>query len=57
MMVRVEEARESVPLITRALDALPNGKIVESLGELRAEESAFGLVEGWRGPIWHWNDL
>jgi Ni,Fe-hydrogenase III large subunit len=17
-------------------------------------ESAFGLVEGWRGPIWHW---
>lgn len=54
MMVRIEEARESVRLITRALDALPNGKIVEPLGELRAEESAFGLVEGWRGPIWHW---
>ena len=23
-------------------------------GPLPAGSSAFGLVEGWRGPIWHW---
>lgn len=54
LMVRVEEARESARLITRALENLPAGKIVELLGELPEGEGAFGLVEGWRGPIWHW---
>jgi Ni,Fe-hydrogenase III large subunit len=54
MMVRVEEARESVRLIVRALERLPEGETVKSIGSIPAGASAFGLVEGWRGPIWHW---
>lgn len=53
-MVRIEEAREAASLIDRALNALPEGEILEPLSELPAGASAFGLVEGWRGPIWHW---
>ncbi|HSB08207.1 MAG TPA: hypothetical protein VLM38_01755 [Blastocatellia bacterium] len=26
----------------------------EPVESLPAGESGFGLVEGWRGPIWHW---
>jgi Ni,Fe-hydrogenase III large subunit len=54
MMVRVEESRESVNLIVQALEALPAGEMLTPVGALRAGSSAFGLVEGWRGPIWHW---
>lgn len=54
MMVRVEEARESVQLIGRAAQEMPQGSIVEPPPPLRAGAGAFGLVEGWRGPIWHW---
>lgn len=54
MMVRVEEARESVQLILRALNRLPKGEIAQPVGPLPEGASAFGLVEGWRGPIWHW---
>lgn len=54
MMVRVEEAREAFTLITRALDSLPDSNIVEAVGTLPVGTSDFGLVEGWRGPIWHW---
>jgi Ni,Fe-hydrogenase III large subunit len=54
MMVRVEEARESVSLIAQALGDLPGGELLEPIGSLPPESSAFGLVEGWRGPIWHW---
>ena len=54
MLVRVEEAREAVILIARAIEQLPRGEISVALPPLRANESAFGLVEGWRGPIWHW---
>ncbi len=54
MMVRVGEARESARLIDAALQALPPGRIAEPLGPWPEGEAAFGLVEGWRGPIWHW---
>jgi Ni,Fe-hydrogenase III large subunit/Ni,Fe-hydrogenase III component G len=54
LMVRVEEAHESFNLITRAFDALPDGNIVESIETLPPGASDFGLVEGWRGPIWNW---
>jgi Ni,Fe-hydrogenase III large subunit/Ni,Fe-hydrogenase III component G len=54
LMVRVEEAREAARLIERAVDALPGGEYITSVGSLPAGASAFGLVEGWRGPIWHW---
>jgi Ni,Fe-hydrogenase III large subunit len=62
MMVRVKEAREAVQLIMRALDhcrvsssnQLLDGDSVKPLEQLPPDASAFGLVEGWRGPIWHW---
>ena len=54
LMVRVEETNEAFSLITQALDALPDGETVNSTGTLPAFASGFGLVEGWRGPIWHW---
>ncbi len=54
LMVRVEEAREAAKLILRALDRLPEGKISTPLPALPVGTSGFGLVEGWRGPIWHW---
>lgn len=54
LMVRVEEAREAVRLIETALRGLPGGSLAEPLEALPEGEGAFGLVEGWRGPIWHW---
>lgn len=54
LMLRVEETHEAFNLITRALDALPEGDILEPIAILPAGACAFGLVEGWRGPIWHW---
>lgn len=54
LMARVEEAHESFSLISRALDQMPEGKILEPVETLPAGESAPGLVEGWRGPVWHW---
>jgi Ni,Fe-hydrogenase III large subunit/Ni,Fe-hydrogenase III component G len=53
-MVRVEEARQSVSLIQQALDQIPEGPISSPLGNLQAWKPAFGLVEGWRGAIFHW---
>jgi Ni,Fe-hydrogenase III large subunit/Ni,Fe-hydrogenase III component G len=54
MMVRVEEVHESVGLIAQALDSLPEGETLYAVGSIPAGACAFGLVEGWRGPIWHW---
>jgi len=54
LMVRVDEAREAARLILTALEALPGGSIAAPLNPLPDGEGAFGLVEGWRGPIWHW---
>ncbi len=53
-MVRVEEASEAARLIQSALDTLPGGSLAVRLDSLPEGEGAFGLVEGWRGPIWHW---
>jgi Ni,Fe-hydrogenase III large subunit/Ni,Fe-hydrogenase III component G len=54
MMVRVEEARESARLIASALAALPHGGTMTPINGLPEGEDTLGLVEGWRGPIWHW---
>jgi Ni,Fe-hydrogenase III large subunit/Ni,Fe-hydrogenase III component G len=53
-LVRVEEARESVRLIRRAVEGLPTGALTSPLAPLAAAAPAFGLVEGWRGAILHW---
>jgi Ni,Fe-hydrogenase III large subunit/Ni,Fe-hydrogenase III component G len=52
--VRVEEARESVRLISQALTLMRSGQLRAPLGALPPFEPAFGLVEGWRGAIIHW---
>jgi Ni,Fe-hydrogenase III large subunit len=43
-----------VRLIDAALARLPAGELAAPLPPLPEGRSAFGLVEGWRGPIWHW---
>lgn len=54
MTVRVHEAGESVNLIVQALGALPPGDLLEEVPPVKSGANAFALVEGWRGPIWHW---
>jgi Ni,Fe-hydrogenase III large subunit/Ni,Fe-hydrogenase III component G len=54
LMVRVDEAREAVRLIGAAFEALPDGRLTAPINLLPEGTSAFGLVEGWRGPVWHW---
>jgi Ni,Fe-hydrogenase III large subunit len=54
MMVRVEEVRESASLIEQVLEGLPAGSACDLVGALRPDTQAFAVVEGWRGPIWHW---
>ncbi len=54
LIVRVEEAHEAARLIESALETLPGGSLATPIGDLPEGKGAFGLVEGWRGPIWHW---
>jgi Ni,Fe-hydrogenase III large subunit/Ni,Fe-hydrogenase III component G len=53
-MVRLEETRESLALLRAAAAAAGDGVTAAPVGPLRAGGSALGLVEGWRGPVWHW---
>jgi Ni,Fe-hydrogenase III large subunit len=53
-MVRLDEARESVRLVTTLLEGLEAGPAHAALGDLRTGADATVVVEGWRGPIWHW---
>ena len=51
---RLLTPREAARLIKAALEALPEGNLAVGIRELPEGEGAFGVVEGWRGPIWHW---
>jgi len=53
-MVRVNEVRESARLIRAAAAATPDGATRAPLPPLSVGGHAFGLVEAWRGPLWHW---
>jgi Ni,Fe-hydrogenase III large subunit/Ni,Fe-hydrogenase III component G len=53
-LVRLDEARQSAEIIRNAVAATGDGPLAAPLGELRSGADAIGLVEGWRGPIWHW---
>src|SRR5437016_3569704 len=53
-LVRVDEIRESARLIRAATAGMPEGPTRGPLPPLPAGGHAFGLVEAWRGPIWHW---
>src|SRR5260370_37937005 len=53
-MVRLEEAREAARLIRVAAGRTPDGRARVPLPPLAAGGHALGLVEAWRGPVWHW---
>jgi Ni,Fe-hydrogenase III large subunit/Ni,Fe-hydrogenase III component G len=53
-LVRVDETRESARLIRAAAGRTPAGPTRAPLPPLPAGGHAFGLVEAWRGPVWHW---
>lgn len=53
-MVRLDEAREAARLIREAAARAADGAVVAPVPPLTAGAHAFGLVEAWRGPVWHW---
>jgi Ni,Fe-hydrogenase III large subunit/Ni,Fe-hydrogenase III component G len=52
--VRIEEAREAGRLVGEVARRLPGGPTAVPVGPLPARAHAFGLAEGWRGPLLHW---
>jgi Ni,Fe-hydrogenase III large subunit/Ni,Fe-hydrogenase III component G len=53
-MVRLDEARESARLIREAAARDGDGAVVVQVPPLTAGAHALGVVEAWRGPVWHW---
>ena len=53
-MLRIDEVRESLRLIRAAAGRAPDGLTRAALPPLPADGHAFGVVEAWRGPVWHW---
>jgi Ni,Fe-hydrogenase III large subunit/Ni,Fe-hydrogenase III component G len=53
-LLRLDEARQSASLVRTAAGAAGDGASAVPLGELRGGGDALAVVEGWRGPIWHW---
>ena len=54
MQVRIDEVRESLAIIKQLVANLPGGAVRVEIGELPANRTALGYVEGWRGEIFHW---
>jgi Ni,Fe-hydrogenase III large subunit/Ni,Fe-hydrogenase III component G len=53
-MVRLEEAREAARLIRAMAAHRADGPTQVALSPLAPGAHTFGLVEAWRGPVWHW---
>jgi Ni,Fe-hydrogenase III large subunit/Ni,Fe-hydrogenase III component G len=53
-LVRIEEFRISIDLIRQAVAGMPSGAILCDPGSLPAWQSAWGIVEAWRGSVLHW---
>jgi Ni,Fe-hydrogenase III large subunit/Ni,Fe-hydrogenase III component G len=53
-LLRLDEVRQAASLIRTAAAAAGDGPRAVPLGELRAGADTLAMVEGWRGPIWHW---
>ncbi len=51
--VRALEVQRSIAFILEQLDALPAGKLLESVGPLKPQSTVVTLTEGWRGEICH----
>jgi Ni,Fe-hydrogenase III large subunit len=54
MQVRIDEVRESLSITQQLVATLPGGAVRVDIGELPANRTALGYVEGWRGEIFHW---
>jgi Ni,Fe-hydrogenase III large subunit len=52
--VRIDEVRQSLGIIRQLIFNLPSGANKTDVGELPADRTALGYVEGWRGEIFHW---
>ena len=53
-MVRLDEVCEAVRLIRATADHRAGGLARVPLPSLASGTHAFGLVEAWREPVWHW---
>jgi Ni,Fe-hydrogenase III large subunit/Ni,Fe-hydrogenase III component G len=53
-MVRLDEVSEAARLIRVTADQRADGLTRVPLPSLTRGAHAFGLVEAWRGPVWHW---
>jgi len=51
--VRWLEVQRSLAFLAEQLDALPDGRVIESAGSLSADQAVVTLIEGWRGEICH----
>ena len=55
LMVRAREVEQSLVILRRVLDTIPDTPLVVGLpATLPAHASALGWVEAWRGPCTHW---
>jgi Ni,Fe-hydrogenase III large subunit/Ni,Fe-hydrogenase III component G len=52
--VRIEEIRDSIRLIRELVATLPVGDTLAPLAAVPSDQSAFAIVEGWRGEIVYW---
>jgi Ni,Fe-hydrogenase III large subunit len=52
--IRIEEVRQSLPLIADLLDGLPSGPVRAALPEAGEPREGLGLVEGFRGDVLVW---
>jgi Ni,Fe-hydrogenase III large subunit len=51
--VRWLEIEQSIAFIGAQLQDLPSGRVLDKVGELKAQTAVVTLVEGWRGEICH----
>jgi Ni,Fe-hydrogenase III large subunit/Ni,Fe-hydrogenase III component G len=55
LMVRAREVEQSLRIVRRALDTLPDTPLRSPMPEtLPADSAALGWAEAWRGPCVHW---
>jgi Ni,Fe-hydrogenase III large subunit/Ni,Fe-hydrogenase III component G len=52
--VRIQEVRESIRIIRKILEDIPDGEITVPVAQPSSDISGFAAVEGWRGEIIYW---
>jgi len=54
MNVKIEECLESIDLICKAINSMPEGRLFETLPDIKPYSHAFGMTEAPRGENVHW---